>query len=87
MKRLVIITLVLAGVGCNRAHLYKTAGLATRSAFAYQATAHGAPPPRGLDGEEASIIVNAQKHAAAADGLSAPASGPAKPTGLTLQAR
>ena len=85
---LALLTAPLVG-GCNRAHLYKTAGRATFQAFAQQAAPHAAPQPRGLDGEEASLLISTQKRqlAPSDESNAAPAASTgAKPT-MMLQAK
>ena len=91
VRTLVVMGTVVALAGasaCNRAHMYKTAGIATRRAFAAQVAPHGGPAPRGLDGDEASLLISAQKRTAAGEegGAGGPG-GPAKPAALMLQSK
>ncbi len=77
-----------AAAGCNRMHLYKTAGVATRRALLAQTALTGAPPPRGLDGDEASSIIAAEKRGLTSlEGGTAPAMSAAKAQTLMLQSR
>jgi hypothetical protein len=77
--------------GCNRMHLYKTAGQATVAAFAVQAAGTDAPRPRGIDGEEATQIINAERQGFAPGDDNSPGAASngtgAKPAGIQLQAR
>jgi len=98
MRSLILLGLVVATSGCSRAHLYKTAGAATHKAFATQAAPNDAPRPRGLDGEENSLIIGAAKRRlvpsaeessrrSGAGYASSNGTGPAGPPVLMLQAK
>src|SRR5689334_10642384 len=86
MRAIVTLSLLLPLLpACNRAHLYKTAGMATRRALDAQLQPHDGPKPRGLDGDEAALIVgNAKKNAAL---TSEAETAVGKPGALILQSR
>lgn len=75
--------------GCSRLHLYKTAGGASRAAFAAQRGPHAGPQPRGFDGDEATTVIGNQKRRMAPgenDGSGHTPTGQPRST-LLLQAR
>ena len=91
--RPLVAVLLLCGAGCSRYHMYKKAGQAMVGAFQAQAAGTNAPRPRGLDGEEASLVIQQQTQGFSQGDNAPPAAPPSvggagvKPSGLSLQAR
>lgn len=90
--RPLVALLLLFSVGCNRYHMYKKAGQSMVGAFQTQAAGTDAPRPRGIDGEEATLIIHEQKQGFSQDDDTNPAAvqsgaANAKPSAIPFQAR
>ena len=79
--RVAILITLLAGCA-DRQHIYYKTGIATHTALTQQAQPHEAAAPRGLDGEDAEIVMTNYRSASTRKGQSGAGatSMPALPT-------
>ncbi|HJZ85173.1 MAG TPA: hypothetical protein VKN99_08400 [Polyangia bacterium] len=77
-RRLLLLLPPLLLLGCaDRIHLYRKTGRAKQAAFARQAGQKTHPAPAGLDGRDASLVMDNYRRAQLAPG--AAAAGPPAP--------
>jgi len=79
--RRALFALALLGACADRSHLYRKTGVVERAAFARQAKPSKGPAPAGLDGRDASLVMESYRRAQLPANAAASRQAAAEPRG------